>query len=208
MDKCCTRHDIPEPSLPSLGILFLHTATSSVSPTSGSSGYVTRTWGPSDGLWGSLRSLSSFVTRPCSLLFGLCLHLSSALHTFQRPQSHSLCYATYLPICISLPAPANLRIINWFLMTPSIATKPQYVNSPFFLFFLLTHYMFRPLRAILRWDIQLDVSKDYSFYKGSAVCTQLDVCLYWYFDLWSPIHVTKLSIKVVKTLIFTVKLVS
>jgi hypothetical protein len=43
----------------------------------------------------------------------------------------------------------------------------QYVNSPFFIF-LLTHYMFRPLRAIFRWDIQLDVSKDYS-YNGSVV---------------------------------------
>jgi hypothetical protein len=90
---------------------------------------------------------------------------------------------------------------------PSIATKFQYVNSPF-LFFLLTHYMFRPLRAILRWYIQFDVSKDYSYYNGSVVCTQLDVCLHWYFDPWSPIHVIKLSIKVVKTLKFTVKLVS
>jgi hypothetical protein len=91
-------------------------------------------------------------------------------------------------------------------MTPSIATKFQYVSSPFL--FFLTHYTFRPLRAILRWDIQLDVSKDYSYYNGSAVRTQLDICLYWYFDPWSPIHVIKLSIKVVKTLIFTVKLVS
>jgi hypothetical protein len=46
-----------------------------------------------------------------------------------------------------------------FLMMPSIATKFQYVNSPFFIF-LLTHYMFRPLRAIFRWDILLDVFKD------------------------------------------------
>jgi hypothetical protein len=75
-------------------------------------------------------------------------------------------------------------------------------STPHFLFFLLTHYMFRSLQAIFRWDIQLDVYKDYSFYNGSAVRTQLDVCL------WSPIHVIKLSIKVVKTLIFTVKLVS
>jgi hypothetical protein len=37
-------------------------------------------------------------------------------------------------------------------MMPSIATKFQYVNSPFF---ILTHYMFRLLRAILRGDIQL-----------------------------------------------------
>jgi hypothetical protein len=41
------------------------------------------------------------------------------------------------------------HLSNWFLMMPSIATKFQYVNSPFLLF-LLTHYMFRPLRAILR----------------------------------------------------------
>jgi hypothetical protein len=44
---------------------------------------------------------------------------------------------------------------NWFFMTPSIATKFQYINSLLFSFF--THYMFRPLRAILRWDIQLDI---------------------------------------------------
>jgi hypothetical protein len=57
----------------------------------------------------------------------------------------------------------HFLFFNWFLMTPSIATKFQYVNSPFFIF-LLTHYMFRPLRAILRWDIQLDVFKDYFYY--------------------------------------------
>jgi hypothetical protein len=62
-----------------------------------------------------------------------------------------------------------------------------------FLFFLLTHYMFRPLRAILRWDIQLDVSKDYSYYNGSVVRTQLDVCLYWYFDPWSPFYFFKMK---------------
>jgi hypothetical protein len=39
------------------------------------------------------------------------------------------------------------HLSNWFLMMPPIATKFQYVNSPFF---ILTHYMFRPLRAILR----------------------------------------------------------
>jgi hypothetical protein len=48
-----------------------------------------------------------------------------------------------------------LYLTNWFFMTPSIATKFQYVNS--LLFSFLTHYMFRPLRAILRWDIQLDI---------------------------------------------------
>jgi hypothetical protein len=53
--------------------------------------------------------------------------------------------------------------------------------------------MFRPVRAILRLGIQLYVSKDYSYYNGSAVRTQLDVCLYRYFDPWSPIHVIKLS---------------
>jgi hypothetical protein len=75
-------------------------------------------------------------------------------------------------------------------------------------FYFSFYYMFRPLRAIFRWDIQLDVSKDYSYFNGSAVCTQLDVCLYRYFYPRSSIHVIKLSIKIVKTLIFTVKLVS
>jgi hypothetical protein len=65
-------------------------------------------------------------------------------------------------------------ISNWFLMIPSIATKFQYVNSHFFIF-LLTHYMFRPVRAIFRWDIQLDVFKDYFYYNGSIARTQLDI---------------------------------
>jgi hypothetical protein len=67
----------------------------------------------------------------------------------------------------------HIRISNWFFMMPSIATKFQYVNSPFI--FLLTHYMFQPLRAILRWDIQLDIFKDYFYYNGSVVRSQLDV---------------------------------
>jgi hypothetical protein len=46
-------------------------------------------------------------------------------------------------------------ILCWFFMTPSITTKFQYINS--LLFSFLTHYMFRPLQAILRWDIQLDI---------------------------------------------------
>jgi hypothetical protein len=54
-----------------------------------------------------------------------------------------------------LPNRINLNYTNWFFMTPSIATKFQYVNS--LLFSFLTHYVFRPLRAILRWDIQLDI---------------------------------------------------
>jgi hypothetical protein len=94
-------------------------------------------------------------------------------------------------------------------MIPSIATKFQYVNSPFI--FLLTHYMFRPLLAIFRWDIQSDTFKDYSCYNGSIVRTQLDVDMLYvscrYFDSWSPIHVIKLSTdtKIVKLLKFSVK---
>jgi hypothetical protein len=94
-------------------------------------------------------------------------------------------------------------------MMPSIATKFQYVNSPFFIFYFYSLHVSTPTgHPRVRYTI--DVSKDYSFYEynGSVVRTQLDICLYWYFDPWSPIHVTKLSIKVVKTLIFTVKLVS
>jgi hypothetical protein len=114
-------------------------------------------------------------------------------------------YISFIFYLLVLHPVAHLS--NWFLMTPSIATKFQFVNS-LFLFFIFTHHMFWPLQAIFRWDIQLHVSKDYSYYNGSAVRTQLDVCLYRYFDPWSPIHVMKLSIKVVKTLIFIVKLVS
>jgi hypothetical protein len=69
---------------------------------------------------------------------------------------------------------------DWFLMMPSIATKFQYVNSPF-LFFLLTHYMFRPLRAILRWDIQLDVLVSFSCLYIFGYCT-LDLRL-WFLPL-------------------------
>jgi hypothetical protein len=39
-------------------------------------------------------------------------------------------------------------------------------------------------------NIQLMLYEDYSYYNGSAVRTQLDVCLR-YFDPWSPIHVIK-----------------
>jgi hypothetical protein len=79
---------------------------------------------------------------------------------------------------------------------------------PLFNFSFLLTTCFGPYGPFSGWDVQLDVSKDYSYYNGSVVRTQFDVCLYWYFGPWSPIHVIKLSIKVVKTLIFTVKLVS
>jgi hypothetical protein len=46
----------------------------------------------------------------------------------------------------------NTEVLTQFHIQLVPATKFQYVNSPFF---ILTHYMFRPLRAILRWDIQL-----------------------------------------------------
>jgi hypothetical protein len=64
-----------------------------------------------------------------------------------------------------------VHLSNWFPMTPSIATKFQYINSPF----IFTHYMFRPLRAIFGWGIQLDIFKDYFYYNGSVVRTQFDV---------------------------------
>jgi hypothetical protein len=71
--------------------------------------------------------------------------------------------------------------------------------------------MFRPLRAIFRWDLQLDIFKDYFYHNGSVACTQLDVemlyVLHRCFDPWSAIHVIKLStnIKIVKSLKFSVK---
>jgi hypothetical protein len=37
---------------------------------------------------------------------------------------------------------------DWFFLMPSITTKFQYINSLLISFF--THYMFRPLRAILK----------------------------------------------------------
>jgi hypothetical protein len=97
---------------------------------------------------------------------------------------------------------------NWFLMMPSIATKFQYINSPF-----LTRYMFRPLRANFRWDIQLDIFifEDYFYHNGSVARTQFDVemlyVLYRWFDPWSLIHVINLStnIKIVKSLKSSVK---
>jgi hypothetical protein len=65
-------------------------------------------------------------------------------------------------------------------MTPSVATKFQYVNSPFLFFFSLTT-CFGPYRPSSGENIQLMLYKDYSYYHGSAVSTQLDVCLR-YFD--------------------------
>jgi hypothetical protein len=73
---------------------------------------------------------------------------------------------------------------------------------PFFIFSYSLHVSAPMGHPQVRYTI--DVSKDYSYYYGSVVRTQLDVCPYWYFDSWSPIHVIKRSIKVVKTLIFTV----
>jgi hypothetical protein len=66
-------------------------------------------------------------------------------------------------------------------MTPSIATKFQYVNY-LFLFFPLTT-CFGPYRPSSGENIQLPLYEDYSYYHGSAVRTQLDVCLR-YFDPW------------------------
>jgi hypothetical protein len=74
---------------------------------------------------------------------------------------------------------------NWFLMMPSIPTKFQYVNSPFFIF-LLTHYMFQPLRAIFRWDIQLDVLRTIftttdplHVHNLTYRCYMHMLCMYW-----------------------------
>jgi hypothetical protein len=60
---------------------------------------------------------------------------------------------------------ANCSVIHWtslrvlrIQLVPYDAVNRNKVSIrqlPLFLFFLLTHYMFRPLRAILRWDIQL-----------------------------------------------------
>jgi hypothetical protein len=75
------------------------------------------------------------------------------------------------------------------------------------LFCLLAHYMFRPLRAILRWDMQLMFLRTILTTTDPLYVHNLTY-VYWYFDPWSPIHVIKRSIKVVKKLIFTVKLVS
>jgi hypothetical protein len=86
------------------------------------------------------------------------------------------------------------HLSNWFLMTPSIATEIQYVNSPFFTF-LLTHYMFRPPRdhPQLRYTIRCFKCFLGLFLIQRIRCTyttwRIDViCLYRYFDAWSPIH--------------------
>jgi hypothetical protein len=52
----------------------------------------------------------------------------------------------------------SMNSFDWFLVKPSIATKFSIRQLAFI--FLLSHYMFWPPRAILRWDIQLDVSMD------------------------------------------------
>jgi hypothetical protein len=85
-------------------------------------------------------------------------------------------------------------------MMPLIATKFQYVNSPFLFFFPLTT-CFGPYRPSSGENIQLMLYKDYFYYHGSAVHTELDVCLR-YFDPWSPIHVIRHSIYDIKTASF------
>jgi hypothetical protein len=78
-------------------------------------------------------------------------------------------------------------------MMLSIAAKFQYVNSLFI--FFLTHYTFRPLQAIFRCDIQLDILMDYFQYNGSVARTQFDVyvemlyAVHRYLDFVFLIHV-------------------
>jgi hypothetical protein len=96
-------------------------------------------------------------------------------------------------------------------MTPSIATKFQYVNSPLFIFPSYSLHVSAPTSHLqVRYTIRCFQGL---FLLQRIRCTYTTwrihvICIYRYFDPWSPIHVIKLSIKVVKTLLFTVKLVS
>jgi hypothetical protein len=62
---------------------------------------------------------------------------------------------------------------------------------PFIIF--LTHYMFRPLRAIFRRDIQLDIFNGLPLLQRSVAHTQFDAEMlhvaHWYFDFVFLIHV-------------------
>jgi hypothetical protein len=82
-------------------------------------------------------------------------------------------------------------------MTPSIATKFQYINS--LLFSFLTHYMFRPLLAIFRWDIQLDIWRTILIQRircTYAIWCRDVICCTSVFRLVVLIHVIKLNIKI------------
>jgi hypothetical protein len=96
---------------------------------------------------------------------------------------------------------------NWLLMTPSIATKFQYVNSPFYFSSHSLHISAPTGHPQVRYTIRCFQGL---FLLQRIRCTYTTwrinvVCLYRYFDPWSPIHVIKLSIKVAKTLKFTAK---
>jgi hypothetical protein len=99
------------------------------------------------------------------------------------------------------------RISTWFLMTPSITTKFQYANSPFLFFSHSLHVSALTGHPQVRYTVRCFQGL---FLLQRIRCTytiwRIDViCLYRYFDPCSPIHVIKLSIKVVKTWKFTAK---
>jgi hypothetical protein len=82
-------------------------------------------------------------------------------------------------------------------MTPSIATKFQYVNS--LLFSFLTHYTFRPLRAIFRRGIQLDIWRTILIQRIRCTYALLYrdvICCTSVLRLVVLIHVIKLNIKI------------
>jgi hypothetical protein len=74
---------------------------------------------------------------------------------------------------------------SWFFMTPSIATKFQYIN--FLLISFFAHYMFRPLRAIQL--VTISVFEGLFQYNGSVARTQFDykdvICRHLFFNLQS-----------------------
>jgi hypothetical protein len=63
------------------------------------------------------------------------------------------------------------HLSNWFFMMPSIATKFQYVNPPFY--FHSLHVSTPTGHLQVRYTIRY--LKDYCYYNGSVACTQLDV---------------------------------
>jgi hypothetical protein len=105
----------------------------------------------------------------------------------------------------ALTCNAKLRTVQLILydtVNRNKASIYEYINCLYFLFF--THYMFRPLRAILKWDILLIIFlflKDYfnttdPLHACNSIIISKDViCRHRFFQPIVLIHVIILNIK-------------
>jgi hypothetical protein len=89
---------------------------------------------------------------------------------------------------------SGINIHTYYVNFTSKTKVPSIATVFFWMFLLLfhTHYMFRPLRAIFKWNIYLSILRSYFCYTGSVVPSKLAI-LYTYisfcFGDFSPLSV-------------------